>query len=143
MVVFEHEFPEFEDVCLHCGITATQYEKNTDGFRCVGRNVIPPREPRTCLAADDVDVISTRLAELQAERDAMLANGNCWRALPPDIQEVVEREAENAALLQRQDVEAINTAGAVVLERLGMIVNTADSAGIRARLGDFYARWTI
>ena len=72
MVVFEHEFPEFEDVCLHCGITATQYEKNTDGFRCVGRNVIPPREPRTCLAADDVDVISTRLAELQAERDAML-----------------------------------------------------------------------
>jgi hypothetical protein len=44
-------------------------------------------------------------------------------------------------LLQRADVEAINAAGAQVLAREGMIVNTADTAGIRERLGDFYARW--
>ena len=83
MVVFEHEFPEFEGVCLHCGTTTVQYENNPSRFSCVGRNVIPPREPRTCLAADDVDVISTRLAELQAERDAMLQKSDDIVGLMP------------------------------------------------------------
>ncbi|HEY1797340.1 MAG TPA: TRAP transporter substrate-binding protein [Stellaceae bacterium] len=71
----------------------------------------------------------------------LLANGNAWAALPHDIQEIVEAEAEKAALAQRQDVAAINETGAKTLEGLGMLVNTADSAGIRSRLGDFYARW--
>lgn len=71
----------------------------------------------------------------------LLANGAAWAALPRDLQQIVERHAERAALLQRQDVERINAAGVEVLTRAGMIVNTADSAGIRARLGDFYARW--
>jgi hypothetical protein len=43
--------------------------------------------------------------------------------------------------LQRHDVEAINLAGETELARRGMIVNRADTASIRARLGDFYARW--
>lgn len=71
----------------------------------------------------------------------ILCNGGAWAALPRDIQEIVEAEAEKAALAQREDVAAINATGAKTLEGLGMIVNTADSAGIRARLGDFYARW--
>jgi tripartite ATP-independent transporter DctP family solute receptor len=71
----------------------------------------------------------------------ILCNGNAWAALPRDIQEIVETEAEKAALAQRRDVAAINETGAKTLEGLGMIVNTADSTGIRARLGDFYARW--
>ena len=71
----------------------------------------------------------------------LLANGEAWAALPSDIQGIVEREAEKAALLQRADVEAVNAAGVAVLEGQGMLVNTADSDGIRARLGDFYARW--
>lgn len=71
----------------------------------------------------------------------LLANGTKWAALPRPIQEVVEREAETAALAQREDVAAINATGAKTLESLGMIVNTADTAGIRPRLGDFYARW--
>ena len=49
----------------------------------------------------------------------------------PPIQEVVEREAETAALAQREEVAAINATGAKTLESLGMIVNTADTAGIR------------
>ena len=71
----------------------------------------------------------------------LLANGAAWAALPRDIQEVVARNAEKAALAQRRDVEAVNAAGVAALTQAGMIVNTADSAGIRARLGDFYARW--
>lgn len=71
----------------------------------------------------------------------ILANGGAWATLPRDIREIVEAEAEKAALAQRADVAAINATGAKTLEGLGMTVNTADSAGIRARLGDFYARW--
>jgi len=64
-----------------------------------------------------------------------------WRALPREIQEVVERNAEKFALLQRQDIEQVNAAGAEELARLGMTVNTADTDSFRARLGPFYARW--
>jgi tripartite ATP-independent transporter DctP family solute receptor len=71
----------------------------------------------------------------------ILCNGDAWAALPRVIQEIAEAEAEKAALAQREDVAAINASGAETLEGLGMIVNTADSPGIRNRLGDFYARW--
>ena len=62
----------------------------------------------------------------------LLANADAWSALPRDIQEVVERNAEKHALLQRQDTEAINAAGAEELARRGMAVNTADVASFRA-----------
>jgi tripartite ATP-independent transporter DctP family solute receptor len=71
----------------------------------------------------------------------LLAYGAAWQALPQEIQAAVERNAERFARLQRQDVTAINTAGEAELARSGMVVNTADTASIRARLGDFYARW--
>ena len=71
----------------------------------------------------------------------LLANAEKWAALPRGIQEIVEREAEAAALAQRQDVAASNASGAEALKAHGMQVNTTDTTGIRARLGDFYARW--
>src|SRR5438876_1589195 len=71
----------------------------------------------------------------------LLAHGAAWQALPRDIQAVVETNAERFAKLQRQDVEAINTAGEAELARRGMVVNRTDTESIRARLGDFYARW--
>jgi tripartite ATP-independent transporter DctP family solute receptor len=70
-----------------------------------------------------------------------LANATAWGALPREIQEVVERNAEKFALLQREDVEQVNAAGAAELERRGMQVNTADTGSFRARLGDFYKGW--
>jgi TRAP-type transport system periplasmic protein len=71
----------------------------------------------------------------------LIANAGAWQNLPVEIQAVVSRNADKFALLQRADVETINAAGAQVLARHGMIVNEADIASIRARLGDFYARW--
>jgi tripartite ATP-independent transporter DctP family solute receptor len=71
----------------------------------------------------------------------LLAHGAAWRALPREIQTVVERNAAHFAQLQRQDVAAINAVGEAELARQGMVVNTADTASIRARLGEFYARW--
>jgi tripartite ATP-independent transporter DctP family solute receptor len=71
----------------------------------------------------------------------LLANAASWQALPAEIQAVVERNAEKFTLLQRADIEMVNAAGAEALARHGMIVNEADTASIRARLGDFTARW--
>ncbi len=71
----------------------------------------------------------------------LLANQAAWQALPTEIRAVVERNADKFALLQRSDTEQINAAGAAALAAAGMLVNAADTAGIRARLGDFTARW--
>lgn len=71
----------------------------------------------------------------------LLANADAWRALPAAVQEIVERNAEKYALLQRADVEAVNAAGAERLAGLGMSINTADAASFRARLGGLYQHW--
>jgi tripartite ATP-independent transporter DctP family solute receptor len=71
----------------------------------------------------------------------LLANAAAWATLPRAVQEVIERNAEKFALLQRDDIEQINAAGAEELARRGMQVNTADTASFRAKLGDFYKRW--
>jgi TRAP-type transport system periplasmic protein len=71
----------------------------------------------------------------------LLANAAAWRALPREIRQVVERNAEKFALLQRDDIEQVNAAGAEELARKGMTADTADTESFRARLGDFYTRW--
>jgi tripartite ATP-independent transporter DctP family solute receptor len=71
----------------------------------------------------------------------LIANATAWQALPAEIQAVVARNAEKFALLQRDDIERVNAGGAEALAGNGMIVNEADTASIRARLGDFTARW--
>jgi tripartite ATP-independent transporter DctP family solute receptor len=95
-------------------------------------------------------VLSLRLYEVQAYLSlighwwsgfTLLANADLWAALPAALQQVVERNAEKFALLQRADVAAVNAAGAERLAGLGMVVNSADTASFRARLGPFYARW--
>lgn len=95
-------------------------------------------------------VLSLKLYEVQAHLSltrhwwsgfTLLANATAWSALPNEIREVVERNAERCAVQQRQDTEAINAAGADELTRLGMTVTTAETGSFRARLGPFYARW--
>src|SRR5271165_1407618 len=95
-------------------------------------------------------VLSLRLHEVQTYLSltahwwsgfTLMANAAAWSALPRAIQEIVERNAEKCALLQREDIEQVNAAGAEELARRGMQVNTADTAGFREKLGAFYARW--
>jgi tripartite ATP-independent transporter DctP family solute receptor len=95
-------------------------------------------------------VLSLRLYEVQSYLSltshwwsgfTLLANNAAWGALPRAVQEVVERNAEKYALLQRDDIEQVNAAGAAELAAKGMQVNTADAESFRARLGPFYARW--
>ena len=95
-------------------------------------------------------VLSLKLYEVQSHLSltrhwwsgfTLLCNADAWAALPVEIQQTIERNAEKYALLQRQDTEAINAAGADELARRGMIVNTPDTDSFRARLAAFYARW--
>jgi TRAP-type transport system periplasmic protein len=95
-------------------------------------------------------VLSLKLYEVQSYLSltahwwsgfTMLANAAAWTALSRPVQDVVERNAEKFALLQRDDVEKVNDAGAEELARRGMQVNTADTASFRMRLGDFYKSW--
>src|SRR5215471_2790853 len=95
-------------------------------------------------------VLSLKLYEVQTHLSltahwwsgfTLLANATAWGALPRAIQEVVERNAEKYALLQREDIEQVNTGGADELARRGMQVNTADTVSFRSKLGEFYKDW--
>ena len=71
----------------------------------------------------------------------LLVHAEAWNRLSADLKWVTERNVEAYAKRQRVDIEKVNDAGEAVLAERGMIVNRADAASIRARLGDFYARW--
>jgi len=71
----------------------------------------------------------------------LLAHKATWDALPAHIRAIVSRHGTDCARKQRADIEAVNAAGEARLAALGMIVNTAETSSVRARLGDFYARW--
>jgi tripartite ATP-independent transporter DctP family solute receptor len=95
-------------------------------------------------------VLSLRLYEVQSYLSltahwwsgfTLLANATAWNAVPQEMQQVVERNAEKFALLQRGDIEKVNAAGAEELRSRGMIVNTAETDSFRVRLGGFYASW--
>jgi tripartite ATP-independent transporter DctP family solute receptor len=109
------------------------------------------KEKRFDGQSDPLGVVqSLRLYEVQSHLSltghwwtgfTLLANGDAWAALPGEIQAVVERNTETYALVQREEIETVNARGAEALEQVGMIINTADPASLRAALGDFYTRW--
>ena len=72
-----------------------------------------------------------------------LANRRAFERLPADIQDIVAREINAAALLQRQDVAALNASLRGHLEAAGMQFNDVDPAPFRDRLkrAGFYADW--
>jgi tripartite ATP-independent transporter DctP family solute receptor len=71
----------------------------------------------------------------------LVANAEAWKALPPDLQAIVEKHAEKAALAQRNDLAELNASALGVLKAKGMIVNQTDVSGFKKPLGAFYARW--
>ena len=95
-------------------------------------------------------VLSLKLYEVQSYLSltahwwsgfTLLANQAAWDALPREIQEVAERNVEKYAVLQRDDIEQVNAAGAEELARRGMTVNNAETGSFRAKLGPFYSKW--
>src|ERR1700730_652965 len=72
-----------------------------------------------------------------------LANGRVWASLPKDLQDVVERNLNAAAKLEREDVRALNASLQGALAPEGVGVNSTDPQRFRAALRNagFYAEW--
>jgi len=72
-----------------------------------------------------------------------LANGRVWAGLPKDLQDIVERNLNAAAKLERADVAALNASLQGALAQKGMAFNATDADKFRAALrgAGFYADW--
>jgi tripartite ATP-independent transporter DctP family solute receptor len=71
----------------------------------------------------------------------LVAHAGAWDALPADLQAILAKHAQAAALAQRQDMERLNASALETLKTKGMIVNEADVSGFKKPLAQFYARW--
>ncbi len=73
----------------------------------------------------------------------ILGNRRAWEALPEDLQEIVERNFNDAAMLERDDVMKLNASLRAELEGHGMTFNEPDTAAFQKKLADagFYAEW--
>jgi tripartite ATP-independent transporter DctP family solute receptor len=73
----------------------------------------------------------------------LLGNSDAWRALPPDVQKIADRNLTKFALQQRVATAERNASLADQLARRGMKISAADTSTFRARLqtSGFYGRW--
>jgi tripartite ATP-independent transporter DctP family solute receptor len=72
-----------------------------------------------------------------------LANTRAFEMMPKDLQEIVARNINQAALEQRKQNLALNQSLQAELEKKGLVFNKPDPASFRAALtkGGFYAEW--
>jgi TRAP-type transport system periplasmic protein len=72
-----------------------------------------------------------------------LANTRAFERMPGDLQEIVARNINRAALDQRKENLRLNQSLQTELEKKGLTFNTPDPASFRAALtkGGFYAEW--
>jgi tripartite ATP-independent transporter DctP family solute receptor len=72
-----------------------------------------------------------------------LANGRAWASLPKDLQEIIARNINEAAVEERHDIRKLNDSLRSVLTQNGMVFNGTDPEKFRAtlRAAGFYAEW--
>jgi len=72
-----------------------------------------------------------------------LANGQAWGKLPKDLQGIVERNFNAAALEDREDIRHLNESLQGDLQAKGMVFNKTDAEPFRdaLRKAGFYAEW--
>lgn len=72
-----------------------------------------------------------------------LANKKAWNKLPKDLQVIVARNINDAAMKQRADVKKMNDSLQAELTKKGMKFNTVDTAKFQAALrkAGFYSEW--
>lgn len=72
-----------------------------------------------------------------------LANRRAWERLPRDIQEIVAREIDKAAVAERADLATASTAVKAALAGKGLAFNDVDTAQFQDKLrqAGFYKEW--
>ena len=72
----------------------------------------------------------------------LLANGRFWSGLPSDVQAIIERNVAIHVARQQEYTQRLNRELESRLVQRGLVLNPADVASFRRRLGDgFYRRW--
>jgi tripartite ATP-independent transporter DctP family solute receptor len=73
----------------------------------------------------------------------MMANGRVWRGIPADVQGIMTRHFNAAALKEREDIAKANADLRKELEGKGLVFNEADPAVFQTALKGtkFYAQW--
>jgi tripartite ATP-independent transporter DctP family solute receptor len=73
----------------------------------------------------------------------MVANMEAWKGLPGDLQQIVARNLNEAAVKQREDADRQNISLQKDLEAKGMTFNTPEIGSFREALkkSGFYAQW--
>jgi TRAP-type transport system periplasmic protein len=71
----------------------------------------------------------------------LIANGDAWKSLPTDLQEVVERNNTKFAALGARDVKALAISLAAQMARQGIAFNKVDQQPFRLRLRSYYETW--
>ena len=70
---------------------------------------------------------------------SMFANPDAWKALPPDIRDIVVRNEIKAAVASRRDASQLNAALKDKLQRQGLQLLKPEIGPFRAKLGPYYA----
>ena len=72
-----------------------------------------------------------------------LINGRIWAKLPPNLQEIVARNINAAAIKEREDMVKMNSISEDKLKKSGMVFNKTDPAAFRAVLykSGYYKEW--
>jgi len=72
----------------------------------------------------------------------LLASGEWWKSIPPDLQAVITRNASTYTDRMRRDVMKLNDTLIGKLHTQGMeVIDKPDRASMKAKLGEFYGRW--
>ena len=71
----------------------------------------------------------------------IVANGDVWKTIPADLQDLIERNCTKYAHLERRDVQLFNSSVADKLQRLGMTINDVNQTPFRALLRSYYSEW--
>lgn len=73
----------------------------------------------------------------------LFANGDAWKALPADLQQIVSKNFDDAGLKQRAEIAKANTSLVDELKQKGIAINSPDNAPFRAKLraSGFYEEW--
>ena len=72
-----------------------------------------------------------------------LVNARAWKSLPEDLQEVLARNVNAAALKEREDLAKLNQGVEGELKKLGLVFNRTDPAAFRAVVSKagYYKHW--
>lgn len=72
-----------------------------------------------------------------------LVNGRVWKSLPEDLQEVLARNFNAAALKEREDLVKVNQSVETDLKKLGLEFHQTDQAAFRAAVSrsGYYKKW--